>query len=62
MPSSAVAVTSERTFVVRINGDVAEGVDVKKSGAEGDFIDIIGPLKVGDTVLRSDSDEIREGT
>lgn len=62
VPPSAVAVTSERTFVVRISRDVAEWVDVKKGPTQGEFIEVIGALKDGDVVLRRGSDEVREGT
>jgi hypothetical protein len=54
--------TSERTFLIRVNAGAAAWVDVKKGPAEGDLIEIIGPLKDGDTVLRRGSDEIRQGT
>src|SRR5437016_698421 len=62
VPPSSVVTTSERTFVIRINGDSAQWVDVKKGPTQGDLIEIVGPLKEGDTVLRRGSDEIREGT
>jgi hypothetical protein len=62
VPPSAVVTTSERTFVIRVNGEVAEWVDVKKGATQADLIEIVGPLKEGDTVLRRGSDEIREGT
>jgi membrane fusion protein, multidrug efflux system len=62
VPPSAVVSTSERTFVIRMNGEVAEWIDVKKGATQGDLIEIVGPLKEGDTILRRGSDEIREGT
>ena len=40
---------------------VPEWVDVKKGPAQGDLVEIIGPLKDGDMVLRRGSDEIRQG-
>jgi hypothetical protein len=48
--------------VIRVSGGAAEWVDVKKGPAQGDLVEIIGPLKDGDTVLRRGSDEIRQGT
>jgi len=62
VPPSSVVTTSERTFVIRLKGDAVEWVDVKKGPNQGDLIEIIGPLKEGDIVLRRGSDEIREGT
>jgi membrane fusion protein (multidrug efflux system) len=51
---------SERFFVIRLSGGVPEWVDVKKGPAQGDLVEIIGPLKDEDTVLRRGSDEIRQ--
>jgi len=62
VPPSAIVTTSERTFVVRVNRDVAEWVDIKKGATDRDLIEVTGPLKAGDTVLRRGSDETREGT
>lgn len=62
VPPSSIVTTSERTFVIRIKDGAAEWVDVKKGPAQGDVIEVVGPLKEGDTVLRRGSDEIREGT
>ena len=61
IPPTSIVTTSERSFVIRVNGGVAEWVDVKKGPAQGDLVEIIGPLKDGDTVLRRGSDEIRQG-
>jgi len=62
VPPTSIVNTSERTFVIRVKEGTAEWVDVKKGPAQGDLIEIVGPLKEGDTVLRRGSDEIREGT
>ena len=62
LPRSAVVTNSERTFVIRINRDVAEWIDVKKGATQGDLIEVVGPLEDGDTVLRRGSEEIRQGT
>jgi RND family efflux transporter MFP subunit len=62
VPASAVVANSERTFVIRFDGQSSEWVDVKKGPAQEDLVEIIGPLKEGDIVLRRGSEEIREGT
>ncbi len=62
VPPTSIVTTSERVFVIRVKEGAAEWVDVKKGPAQGDLIEIIGPLKDGDTVLKRGSDEIREGT
>src|SRR6266436_1874178 len=62
VPPTSIATNSERTFVVRVKDGAAEWVDVRKGPMQGDLIEILGPIKEGDTVLRRGSDEIREGT
>jgi membrane fusion protein (multidrug efflux system) len=62
VPSTSVVSTSERMFVIRIKDGSAEWVDVKKGPAEGDLVEVIGPLHEGDTVLVRGTDEIREGS
>lgn len=61
VPPTSVVSTSERVFVIRVKDGVAEWVDVKKGPAQGDLIEVIGPLVEGDTLLRRGSDEIRQG-
>jgi RND family efflux transporter MFP subunit len=61
VPPTSIATNSERTFVIRVKDGAAEWVDVKKGPMQGDLIEIVGPLKDGDTVLRRGSEEIREG-
>ena len=62
VPPTSIVTNSERTFVIRVKDGAAEWVDVKKGPAQGDLIEIVGPVKEGDTVLRRGTDEIREGT
>lgn len=61
VPASAVVTTTERTFVIRVIDRKAEWVDVRKGAASGDLVEVLGPLKEGDQVLRRGSDEIRNG-
>lgn len=62
VPSSAVASTLERIFVVRINNGVAEWVDVKTGATSGNLTEVFGDLHAGDTVALHGTDEIRPGT
>lgn len=62
VPSSAVASTLERIFVVRITNGVAEWVDVKTGATMGSLIEVFGDLHAGDTVLLHGTDEIRPGS
>lgn len=62
VPTSAVVRTSERQFVIRVSGGVAEWVDVRRGEVEGDLIEVFGNLKEGDLVVRRGNDEIRPGS
>jgi RND family efflux transporter MFP subunit len=61
VPRTAVVTTTERTFVIRDRNGAAEWVDVKKGPAEGDLMQITGPLQPGDKVVKRGTDEIRSG-
>ncbi len=62
VPKSAVATTTERTFVVRVRDGVAEWVDVKRGAAMNDLVEVFGNLKTGDQVAVRATDELRAGT
>jgi membrane fusion protein, multidrug efflux system len=61
VPRTSVVTTTERTFVIRVRDGRAEWVDVRKGPASGDIVEVTGPLKPGDRVMRRATDEIREG-
>jgi RND family efflux transporter MFP subunit len=61
VPRTSVVTTNERTFVIRNHDGRAEWVDVKRSVAEGDLVEVLGNLKSGDMVVRRATDEIRDG-
>jgi RND family efflux transporter MFP subunit len=62
VPASAVVTTTERTFVVRVNGGRAEWVNVRKLGTTGELAEVIGDLRAEDEVVRRGTDEIRDGS
>ncbi len=62
VPPSAVVTTTERMFVIRVRNSTAEWVTVTRGAAAGDLVEVIGPLKEGDLIVRRGSDELREGT
>ena len=63
VPPTSIATTTERTFVIRVKPDgVVEWVNVSRGARVGDLIEVYGPLKDGETILRRATDEIREGT
>ena len=66
VPSSAVAVTTERNFVIRIRNGAAEWVDVKRGASlrqDGtDMVEVFGELASGDEIALRGTDELRPGT
>jgi len=66
VPPTAIAVTTERTFVIRIKDGIAEWVDIKRGVTIGkpgsDLVEIFGNLTEGDQIAVRGTDELREGT
>ena len=61
VPKTAVVVSTERVFVIRVKGNKAEWVDVKKGFQSGGNMEIYGDLKPGDQLVAKANDEIRDG-
>ena len=53
--------TTERTFVIRVKNGLAEWVNVGRGARVGDLVEVFGPLKEGDTIVRRGIDEVRQG-
>ena len=62
VPRTSVVTTTERTFVIRVRDGRAEWVNVKRGAADGDLVQVQGPLHAGDVVVRRGTDEIRDGS
>ena len=66
VPPTAVATTTERTFVIRVREGQAEWVDVKRGVAVnqpgGDLVEVFGDLAPGDQIAMRGTDELRQGT
>jgi RND family efflux transporter MFP subunit len=66
VPSTAVATTTERTFVIRVREGKVEWVDVKRGVAMnqpgGDLVEVFGDLAPGDQIAARGTDELRQGT
>jgi RND family efflux transporter MFP subunit len=62
VPATAVTSNTERAFVIRVEGGVAKYVNVRRGPAQGDLVEISGPIQAGDIVIKRATDEIREGT
>jgi RND family efflux transporter MFP subunit len=61
VPPTAVVTTTEKVFVIRNNGGVAEHVPVSKGASAGDLMEVFGNLHPGDLIVKRGSDEIRAG-
>lgn len=62
VPASAIATTTERSFVIRIRNGVTEWVSVKRGVSMGDLVEIFGELEENDLVAVRGTDELRAGT
>jgi len=62
VPTSAVARTTEATFVIRIRGGNTEWVNVQTGELDGKSIEVFGGLREGDEVAVRATDELRAGT
>ncbi len=62
VPTSAVARTTEATFVVRIRDENVEWVNVQTGEVDGKLVEVFGDLHAGDEVASRGTDELRPGT
>ena len=62
VPSSSVASTTDRTFVIRIRNGKTEWVDVKVGLTSGALVEVFGDLRAGDEIAGRGTDELRPGT
>jgi membrane fusion protein (multidrug efflux system) len=62
VPPSAIAVTTERTFVLRIRNGAIEWVDVNRGVSMGELVEVFGDLAENDVVATRGTDELRAGT
>jgi len=62
VPSTSVAATTDRTFVIRVRGGKAEWVDVRTGLTSGTLVEVFGNLQPGDEIAGRGTDELRPGT
>jgi hypothetical protein len=62
VPKSAVVNSTQSVFVIRVVNNKAEWVDVKMGREDNGTIEIYGNLNPGDLLLKTATDEIRNGT
>lgn len=61
VPASAIAQTTERTFVDRVRDGAVEQVSVQRGVPFKDRVEVYGALQAGDLVLSRGSEELRSG-
>jgi multidrug efflux pump subunit AcrA (membrane-fusion protein) len=62
IPQSAVVNSTQRLFVIRVVNHKIEWVDVKKGREENGKTEIYAPLNEGDQLIKTATEEIREGS
>jgi membrane fusion protein (multidrug efflux system) len=63
LPKSAVVTSTEKVFVIRVNNNRAQWVDVQRGLEAGDNTEVYGgDLKPGDKIIKSATEEIRDGS
>jgi RND family efflux transporter MFP subunit len=62
VPKSSVVNSTESVFVIRVNGNKAEWVNVKTGREANGLVEIYGNLNPGDLLIRTATDEIRNGS
>jgi multidrug efflux pump subunit AcrA (membrane-fusion protein) len=62
VPKSAVVNSTQSVFVIRVVNNKAEWVDVKTGRENNGVIEIYGNLNSGDLLLKTATDEIRNGS
>lgn len=62
VPKTAVVNSTESVFVIRSSNSKAEWVNVKTGREANGSIEVYGNLNAGDTLLKTATDEIRNGT
>lgn len=61
VPKTALVSSTEKVFVIRAVNQKAEWVDVKKGREAGGKVEVYGNLNAGDQVIKTATDEIRNG-
>ncbi len=62
VPKTSVVNSTERLFVIKVSDNKANWVDIKKGREVGDKVEIYGDLRQGDSLVKTASEEIRNGS
>lgn len=61
VPPSSIVQSTEKTFVVRVDGGTVDRVPVQRGAAQGQLVEVFGALQEGDSVALRGSEELRPG-
>ncbi len=62
IPKTALAISTEKVFVIKVVDHKAVWVDVKKGITSHDMVEVFGELNADDKLVKVASDEIRDGS
>lgn len=61
IPKTALVISTEKVFVIKVVNNKAQWVDVKKGMQSGEQVEVYGDLKDGDILVKRATDEVRDG-
>ena len=61
VPQSAVVISTERKYVIKIQNHKTVWVDVTTGNAENGMMEIFGDIKAGDSIVEDANEEIKQG-
>jgi len=62
VPKTSVVTSTEKVFVIKVVDKKAVWVDVQKGLESGDVMEVYGNIKSGDEIVKSATEEIRDGS
>jgi membrane fusion protein (multidrug efflux system) len=61
IPKTALVMSTEKVFVIKVVNHKAQWVNVQKGAQSGDLVEVYGDIKSGDMLVKTANDEIRDG-
>lgn len=61
VPRTSIIHSTEGVFLVRVNNETAEWVAIQKGNSLDSLVEVFGPLKAGEQIVKSASEELRNG-
>lgn len=61
VPSSALVHSSEGVYVIRVKENIADWIEVRKGNKVDTLVEVFGPVKAGELIMRNANPEVRNG-